>query len=137
MLFRLIDRDRPTLLLDEADNQDLPNNPTLRAVINSGHHCDGKIMRYLDGRVREFSTFAPLAFATIGKLPLPILHRSVTIHTKRSPGLETLARFDPKTMIEQKEDCDIVYRETLSLGAAMQLEPRSTDAEWTAQSPRR
>lgn len=47
VLFRLIDRDRPTLLLDEADNQDLANNPTLRSVINSGHHCDGKIMRYL------------------------------------------------------------------------------------------
>jgi hypothetical protein len=42
VLFRLIERDRPTLLLDEADNQDLPNDPTLRAVINSGHHCDGR-----------------------------------------------------------------------------------------------
>ncbi len=70
VLFRLIDRDRPTLLLDEADNQDLPNDPTLRAVINSGHHCDGKIMRYLDGCIQSFSTFAPLAFATSDyKLP--------------------------------------------------------------------
>jgi Protein of unknown function (DUF3631) len=109
--FRLVDRDRPTLLVDEADNQDLPANATLRSVINSGHHCDGKIMRYLDGQIREFSTFAPLAFATIAKLPLPILHRSVVIHMKRSPESETLARFDPKTNLEQKEDCDIVYRE--------------------------
>ena len=123
VLFRLIDRDRPTLLLDEADNQDLPNNPTLRAVINSGHHCDGKIMRYLDGRISEFSTFAPLAFATISKLPLPILHRSVAIHIKRSPESETLARFDPKTMIEQKTDCDIVYRETLLWAQQCNLNP--------------
>jgi hypothetical protein len=48
--FRLIDRDRPTLLVDEADNQDLPTNAVLRAVINSGHHCDGKIMRFLGAR---------------------------------------------------------------------------------------
>ena len=68
VLFRLIDRDRPTLLLDEGDNEDLPNNPTLRAVINSGHHEGGKIMRYLDGEIVKFTTFAPLAIAIIGRL---------------------------------------------------------------------
>jgi hypothetical protein len=96
VLFRLVDRERPTLLLDEADNQNLPNDPTLRAVINSGHHCDGKIMRYLEERIQTFSTFAPLAFATLSKLPRPILHRSIVIHMERSPS-ETLTRFDPKT----------------------------------------
>ena len=122
VLFRLIDRDRPTLLLDEADNQDLPNDPTLRAVINSGHHCDGKIMRYLEGSIQTFSTFAPVAFATIAKLPLPILHRCVVIHMERSP-LETLTRFDPKTIVEQREDCDIVYRETFNWARQCKLNP--------------
>jgi hypothetical protein len=51
---------------------------------------------YLDGRIQSFSTFAPLAFATISKLPLPILHRSIAIHMEGSPS-ETLTRFDPKT----------------------------------------
>jgi hypothetical protein len=111
--FRLIDRDRGTLLVDEADNQDLPVNPTLRAVINSGHHCDGKILRFLNGCITEFATFAPLALATISKLPLPILHRSVVIHMERSPT-GTLTRFDPRTVLEQAQDCDIVYRETLA-----------------------
>jgi hypothetical protein len=120
VLFRLIDRDRPTVLLDEADNQDLPNDPTLRAVINSGHHCDGKIMRYLDGSIQTFSTFAPLAFATISKLPLPILHRSVVIHMERSPS-ETLTRFDPKTILEQAQDCEIVYQETLAWARQCEL----------------
>jgi hypothetical protein len=123
VLFRLIDRDRPTLLLDEADNQDLPHDPTLRAVINSGHHCDGKIMRYLDGRITEFSTFAPLALATISKVPLPILHRSIVIHMERSPESETLARFDPKTILEQAQDCIIIYRETLSWAQRCELKP--------------
>ena len=117
--FRLVDRDRPTLLVDEADNQDLPTNAVLRAVINSGHHCEGKIMRYLGGEIVEFATFAPLAFATISKLPLPILHRSVVIHMQRS-AVE-LTRFDPKTVLDQAQDCNIVYRETLSW--ARQCEP--------------
>jgi len=123
VLFRLVDRERPTLLLDEADNQDLPNDPTLRSVINSGHHCDGKIMRYLDGQIREFSTFAPLAFATISKLPLPILHRSVAIHMKRSPASETLARLDPKTIDGQAADCNIVYAEMNRWARQCKLNP--------------
>jgi hypothetical protein len=50
----MIDRERPTLLVDEADNQDLSNNPTLRSVFNSGHHYQGKIWRCLDGEIRDF-----------------------------------------------------------------------------------
>jgi hypothetical protein len=134
VLFRLIDRERPTLLLDEADNQDLPNDPTLRAVINSGHHCDGKIMRFLDGRIQSFSTFAPLAFATISKLPLPILHRSIVIHMERSPS-ETLTRFDPKTIVEQAEDCDIIYRETFLWARQIKLNLNPTMPEGLRNRP--
>ena len=83
VLFRQIDRDRPTLLIDEGDNQDLKSNATLRAVINSGHHDGGKIKRFLDGEIVKFTTFAPLAVACIGKLPFPILHRSVVIRMER------------------------------------------------------
>jgi hypothetical protein len=96
VLFRLISRDRPTLLLDEADNQDLLTNPTLRAVLNSGHRADGTIMRYIDGGPQEFNTFAPVALATIGILPLPLMHRSVILHMERAPIPQT--RFDPKTI---------------------------------------
>ena len=114
VLFRLIDRDRPTLLLDEADNQDLPNNPTLRAVINGGHHCDGTFMRVLDGQIVRFSTFAPLAFAAIGKLPVPVMHRSLIINMVRDPAAAELIRFDPKTNLDQQQDCNTVYREVFN-----------------------
>ena len=104
------------MLLDEVDNLDLLNNPTLRAVITSGHHCDGTISRCLDNQVTSFSTFAPLALAAIGKppnsLPLPISHRCVAIQMKRAPATEKLVRFDPKTIPRKKTDCDTVYRET-------------------------
>jgi hypothetical protein len=117
VLFRLIESERPCMLLDEVDNLDLLNNPTLRAVITSGHLCDGTILRCLDNQVASFSTFAPLALAAIGKpphpLPLPILHRSVAIPMERAPITgEKLTRFDPKAIPRQKQDCDTVYRET-------------------------
>jgi hypothetical protein len=133
VLFRLIDRDRATLLLDEADNQDLPNDPTLRAVINSGHHCDGKIMRYLDGGIREFSTFAPLAFATISKLPLPISHRSVEIHMKRSPEFRNTGAVRPEDDRRAARRLRHCLSRSASLGAAMQVELRSADARRIAQ----
>jgi hypothetical protein len=117
VLFRLIDRERPCMLLDEVDNLDLLQNPTLRAVITSGHHCDGTISRYLDNQVVSFSTFAAVALAAIGKpphpLPLPILHRCVAIPMERAPMTsEKLTRFDPKAIPRQKQDCDTVYQET-------------------------
>jgi hypothetical protein len=121
--FRLIDRDRPTLLLDEVDNLDLRNNPTLRSVINSGHDTDGRIMRFLEGEIVEFSVFAPLALAFIGNgLPLPTLHRSIVINMERNPAAK-LMRFDPKTNQEQRQDCDTVYRETFLWAQQCKLNP--------------
>jgi hypothetical protein len=121
VLFRRIDRDRPTLLIDEADNQDLPTNAILRTVLNSGHHCDGNIERYLDGRVQSFKTYAPIAIASIGKLPMPLMHRSVVIHMERAP--ETLERFDPASNADQSQLCAIVYRETLAWARRVKLKP--------------
>lgn len=79
-LFRLMDSDRPTLLCDEADNYDLASNATFRAVLNSGHRRGGKIIRVIDDAPRRYSTFAPVAVAAIGSLPLPLMRRSVVIH---------------------------------------------------------
>ena len=121
VLFRLIDREHPSILLDEADNQDLPVTAALRAVINSGHHTDGKVCRYLDGEEKVFSTFAPLALAAIGKLPLPILHRSIVLRMERAANAR-LARFDPKTIPRQEAGLrhglsgDVRMGETMSAG---------------------
>ena len=112
VLFRLISRERLTLLFDEADNADLLRNPTMRAVINAGHHCEGTVARYLDERVEDFVVFGPIALAAIGMLPLPVLHRSVVIHMKRAPANANLVRFDPKTIARQRDDCETVYRQT-------------------------
>jgi hypothetical protein len=112
VLFREIDRDRGTALIDEGDNQDLAHDKTLCSVINAGYRAGKVIKRWISGEVAKFQVFAPLAFATIGThLPLPTLHRSIIIRMERSP-IELL-RFDPKLFPNQQADLDIVYRETL------------------------
>jgi Protein of unknown function (DUF3631) len=87
-------RPRTTLLVDEGDNLDLLRNSVLRAVFNSGHRRGGGIDRFVGGWPRKFWTFAPLAVAAIGMLPLPLLHRAITIDMQRPPGENQLKQLD-------------------------------------------
>jgi hypothetical protein len=93
-VYHLTDSVHPTLLLDEVDNLDLTGNRPLKAVLNDGHdesasrfHWDAQIRQ-----VREFSIYGPMAFAAIGLLPLPLMHRSIVIEMKRAK--RELERFD-------------------------------------------
>ena len=112
-IYHAVDREHPTLLIDEADNLGLAFNGPLRAVLNSGHRRGGKVTRYHGGQARSFSTFAPVAVAAIGTLPLPVIHRSIVIHMERRDGRRELTRLnkeDPDT----KADLNIAYRMMLS-----------------------
>ena len=93
-IYRLVDQEHCTLLVDEADNLGLTSNGPLRAVLNSGHRKGGWTMRVVKDRPRKFSTFAPMAIAAIGNLPLPIIHRSIVIPMQRSDGMRKLRRLD-------------------------------------------
>jgi hypothetical protein len=93
-IYYLLDRQPHTLLVDEGDNLGLLNNSVLRSVFNSGHRRGGGISRYVSGRSRKFPTFAPLAVAAIGEMPLPLLHRSIIINMQRSPT--PMARLDER-----------------------------------------
>jgi hypothetical protein len=85
-IYNLLDRQPYTLLIDEGDNLGVLSNSVLRAVFNSGHRRGGTISRFVGGRPRRFPTFAPLAVAAIGLIPLPLLHRSVVIKLQRASG---------------------------------------------------
>jgi hypothetical protein len=84
--FRVVDRDHPTLLVDEADSF-LPDDK-LRGVINSGHKRGAFEHRTgLRRGVEEFETFCPCAIALIGTLPETLHDRSITIAMQRcKPG---------------------------------------------------
>lgn len=82
-LFRILDRE-PTLLLDEADNADLPNSPIKRRVLNAGHRRGTVEARVINSEVVHFSLFAPVALAAIRRLHLPLMDRSIVIAMRRS-----------------------------------------------------
>jgi hypothetical protein len=104
-IYWLLDQGSRTFLLDEMDNAELLRNGTLRSVLNSGHRRGGTIRRFISGRPKRFSTFAPMALAAINThqpLPWPILSRSIRIDMQRSR--KPLQRFDSR----DTEDLDIV-----------------------------
>jgi hypothetical protein len=54
------------------------------------------VSRFVGGWSRRYPTFAPLAIAAIGMLPLPLLHRSVVVNMQRSSAqLRRLDEADP------------------------------------------
>jgi hypothetical protein len=98
-IYHLLGTREYTLLLDEGDNLGLFSNHVLRSVFNAGHRRGGSITRFISGRPRKYSVFAPLATAAIGTLPLPLMHRSVIVNMQRhppgGPKLQRLDEFDP------------------------------------------
>ena len=91
-LFRVVEAERPTLLLDEFDSFG-SGNEDIRNVVNSGHARDGCVIR-CDGddhEPRRFSTWSPVALASIGKIADTLDDRSITLLMQRKSPSE---RFD-------------------------------------------
>jgi hypothetical protein len=92
-LYRLVQAQQPTLLLDEADTYLGPHvanqHEALRGVVDSGHRRGVPVFRCDTagtGKVEKFDPFAALALAGLGRLPATILDRAVIIRMKkRSP----------------------------------------------------
>lgn len=94
--FRIVEALAPlTLLLDETDTF-LGDNEELRGVLNSGFQRSGSVVRVMEidkaHQPVAFATFAPVAFAGIGKLPDTLEDRSVPIVLQRKGAGETVTR---------------------------------------------
>ena len=87
VMFRVVDKYRPTLLVDEVDSF-LRDNQELRGILNAGHRKGGQVFRCEgdDNRLKGFRTFAPVATAGIGKLPGTLADRSIhiTLHKRKA-----------------------------------------------------
>ena len=93
-IFRAIDIQRPTLLIDEADTF-LDGNEELRGILNSGHRRGGSALRTVgdDFEPRQFSTYSACAIALIGRLPGTLADRSVAIELQRRIDSEPIESF--------------------------------------------
>jgi putative DNA primase/helicase len=89
VIFRVVEKYGPTLIVDEADTF-LADNNELRGILNSGHNRRNAFVLRCEGDSFEpkvFSTWAPKAIAKIGRMP-PTLHsRSIRVELQRkTPG---------------------------------------------------
>lgn len=101
VLYRKIDQEHSTLLLDESDaafggQRDYAE--ALRAVLNTGHGRRGGtasccLVQGTNITFQDFSTFCPKAIAGIGVLPGTIADRSIPIRLQRQAIGEKVARF--------------------------------------------
>ena len=101
VLFREIDRDRPTLLLDETDtlfcNGKDDRAESLRALLNAGFERKARVPRCVGQgssfAVQHFAVFCAKAFAGIGSLPDTIRDRCILIRLVRKSRDESVERF--------------------------------------------
>ena len=78
-LYRMVDRDHPTLLVDEADDL-LRRKPDLKHVVNAGWSRGTKIPRVVQGVVREFDPFCAKVIALKGSaMPDTTASRSIVV----------------------------------------------------------
>jgi putative DNA primase/helicase len=93
-IFRVVEIQQPTLLIDEADTF-LKENDELRGILNSGHRQGGSVLRIVgeDLEPRSFSTYSACAIALIGKLPETLTDRSVAIALRRRRPDEPIEAF--------------------------------------------
>ena len=95
VLFRVIEKYRPTVLIDEADTF-LDANDELRGVLNGGHNrLSAFVWRSVgdDHEPRQFRVWAPKCIAMIGKLPDTLEDRALVVHLRRKQEGEKVERF--------------------------------------------
>ncbi|MGE5621182.1 MAG: hypothetical protein ACM3U0_01280 [archaeon] len=87
-LFRLVDEERPTLFIDEAEILDKRNatNHDILQVLNSGYERSGNVVRVIQYEPVTYSTYCPKVIAGINKLHPTIMDRCVKIEMKKSPN---------------------------------------------------
>ena len=105
-LFRVIERARPTLLIDEADAF-LQGKEELRGILNAGYNADSAyVIRIdpaeagsVDGGLRKFSCWCPKVIAAIGELPETLMDRCIVVTMQRKRAGEGCERL--RKLIEE------------------------------------
>jgi hypothetical protein len=99
-LIRTLEKEKPTLLLDESDtafSSDKEYAEALRNVLNSGYRRFGSAVICVkeggDWVPKRFNTYSAKAVAGIGKLPTTVASRSIPIRLQRRAPGETVQDF--------------------------------------------
>jgi hypothetical protein len=91
VVFRVIDKHCPSLLIDEADTF-AKKDDCLRGVINAGStKRTAFVLRQVGKQARKFSCWAPRALAAIGRLPGTWEDRAIIVRMRRKKADERVA----------------------------------------------
>ena len=84
-IFRTVERFKPCLLLDEAD-QWMSGDDDRLGILNAGHRRGAPAVRCVgdDAEPRAFDVFAPVALASIGRLPATLQDRALVVALRRA-----------------------------------------------------
>lgn len=106
VLFRVIEKAKPTLLADECDAW-LRDNEELRGMLNAGHRRGGQALRCEgeSNEIRAFSVFGPTVLCGIGALPGTLHDRSIVIRLERAKPGELQERLDSRRTERERELC--------------------------------
>jgi hypothetical protein len=109
VLFRKVNVDRPTLLLDEVDaifgSKD-SNTEGLRALLNAGNRRGTRVPRCVGPqlKLKDFEVFSSKALAGIRDLPDTIADRAIPIRLKRRAPSEPIDRFNRRDVESEAHD---------------------------------
>jgi hypothetical protein len=97
-LFRKIARDRPTLILDEAETLNTKSSERaqyLLSILQAGFRKGGRVTRCVghDHDLEEFDVFCPKVIAAIGHLPDTLRDRAIVIPMRRKLKSEKTERY--------------------------------------------
>ncbi|MCP4475041.1 MAG: DUF3631 domain-containing protein [Gammaproteobacteria bacterium] len=106
VVYRLVDKYSPTLLIDEIDTY-LEMNESLQGILNSGHEKLGYAYRCNEAKnndVESYHTYCPKALAGIGEHRKPALaSRCITIKLKKLLASEEVEEM-PDHIFEESEN---------------------------------
>jgi hypothetical protein len=103
-LFRVIDAERPTLLLDEAQSlarRGSEASEVTREILNAGIDKGARVTRCAGANrdeIQEFCVFSPKVFAMIGHLDGVLVDRSLSVPMKRKTAADQVRRFRSRTV---------------------------------------
>lgn len=98
-LFRVIEDQKPTMLIDEFDSLSADRQEEMRNILNGGHSRKGKTIRCVgdDNKPKAFCVYCPKMVASIGDLPETMMDRAIKLPMRRKlpdESVERLRRFD-------------------------------------------
>lgn len=85
-LYNVIERERPTLLIDEIDTifgEKAKGDELLRGVLNAGYERGLKLPRMIHNTLKEYEVYCPKVIAGIGNIPNTIGNRSIHVPLSR------------------------------------------------------